>query len=464
MNKDSFFGWKSVCSFTYVQTMKSNVMKVVMAILFAIMALSVPLITMLNSEENEKEPSKIKTAYLYSEYEFLDERLELMELEDEVYKEIKLEWIESEQREDILKDLKEDKESADVLVEFIYDGDQKSMDYGLEVKMIYADKGDVKAADAEDFAFELADNLDETVLKGCHVEENLLNNLTKDSVIKIQSVDSEGAITENDAHLDGMEYSVTYIYLVVIMFAIMIAGSKVAELIVTEKTSKVMEYLLTSIKPLALLIGKVISTMLIILSIMLEVVVALGLSLVLNKVINPGEKLIPQALVDVVESGVFREVTPLNILIMIVMVLLGFIFYCLLAGLAGATVGKVEELAEGLKLFSFTMVLGTYLALGLIMFAGTGDAPELFCNIVYYLPLSSVFIVPIYLLLGKITLGTAAVSLVVLVLLTLFMWYFVTKVFEHVLYNSGNVIKFKEIISIYKMTKSEDETEVHDGK
>ena len=69
---------------------------------------------------------------------------------------------------------------------------------------------------------------------------------------------------------------------------------------------------------------------------------------------------------------------------------------------------------------------------------------------VYYLPLSSVFVVPAYLILGKISLATALISFGILVASTIFVWFFVTKVFETVLYNNGSVMKFKQILAIYK--------------
>ena len=65
----------------------------------------------------------------------------------------------------------------------------------------------------------------------------------------------------------------------VILFAVILAGSKVAELLVTEKSSRVMEYLLTNVRPLALLVGKVISATLAVFTILAALAVSLGISL-----------------------------------------------------------------------------------------------------------------------------------------------------------------------------------------
>jgi ABC-2 type transport system permease protein len=143
-----------------------------------------------------------------------------------------------------------------------------------------------------------------------------------------------------------------------------------------------------------------------------------------------------------------------TLLLGICMLLLGFLFYGFLAGLAGATVSKVEELAEGMKLFSFVVVLGVYLVLGLLMVAATGNEPEIYSMLVYYLPFSSVFIVPAYVIIGKITVQTALISMAILLASGILLAFFVTKVFEHVLYHNGSVMKLKEILAVFKNSRN----------
>ena len=89
----------------------------------------------------------------------------------------------------------------------------------------------------------------------------------------------------------------------------------------------------------------------------------------------------------------------------------------------------------------------------------------MFSYLVYYLPFSSVFLVPIYLILGKISLQTGIISMVILAVSTLLVWFFVTKVFESVLYHNGSVVKLKEILEIYRNNKRERKsTEVNHEK
>ena len=148
------------------------------------------------------------------------------------------------------------------------------MDYGLELNLIYGQKSDITEKDADAFAQYLSENSQEFLFRGSSVGETEIKNLLKEENYSLYSVDRDGNTTKYDAALSQTEYTVTYFYLMVILFAVILAGSKVAELLVTEKTSRVMEYLLTNIRPLALLVGKVISATLAVFTILAALAVS----------------------------------------------------------------------------------------------------------------------------------------------------------------------------------------------
>lgn len=450
MNRDMFFGWRQVCAFSYVQTMKSKAMKITLAILCILVLISVPAVTMIKAAASDEEETKIKTAYIYGNEETITKKF-VTEYQGK-YKNIQAELIGEDVKEEKLADLKKNGKQADyVVIQLMYDSNKESMDYGLEINAVYGEKSEITKKDADRFARYLVDNKESFLLKGSSLDDNEIKNILKSNEYRLFSVDKDGIVSSHDESLNQIEYSVVYVYLMVAMFAVIIAGSKVAELLVTEKTSKVMEYLLTSIKALALLLGKVISTMLIVFTILGVLALSFFMSLVLNCVIAGGDGgLWPEFFRNLVESGVFKGLTPVNMILGIAVLLVGFLFYGFIAGLAGATVGKVEELSEGLKLFTFAVLIGCYLVIALMMFAGAGEGMGTFSYVVYYLPFSSVFIVPPYLILGKISLQTGLVAFVVLAVSAIVVWIFVTKVFESVLYHNGSVVKFKEILAIYK--------------
>ncbi len=449
MNKNMFFGWREVCSFAYIQTLKSKAMKITLVILCALALFALPVITMIGSATDKDEETNIRQAYIYSNESGLAEKFSSGF--DGKYEKVAVQVIDEKTKDEKMEELKNGKDIDYIVFLLTCDKNQESMDYGLEIRAVYGEESKITSKDADAFAEYVLENKEKLILGSIDIDAEEKESLLKERNYELFSVDTNGNVKNVEEGLAGAEYWLTYIYLMIVMFAVIIAGSKVAELVVTEKTSKVMEYLLTSIKPLALLLGKVVGTLLIVFTILLALLASFIGSLVINYSLSGGEGgFWPKILTDIWDSGVLRGVTIANILISIVMVLLGFIFYGFIAGLAGATVSKIEELAEGLKLFTFTVIIGMYLVIALMSFSNVSGGMGTFEYVVYYLPFSSVFVVPIYLLIGKLSFEMGLISMLILVVSTVVVWLFVTKVFASVLYHNGSVMKFKEIVDVYK--------------
>jgi ABC-2 type transport system permease protein len=238
------------------------------------------------------------------------------------------------------------------------------------------------------------------------------------------------------------------------MLSIIFASSFVAGQIVTEKSSKIVEYLLTSVKPMAIITGKVFASVSVVLTILASFSICIVISGILNGVINMngnGVFVLPTIISDLIDSEVMAGANPLTILLALAIIILGFVFYCFLGGVSGAMVSKIEELGEGTKLLNFAMIIGAYLALGLIMSSSLGGSGWGDLNyLVYFLPLSAPFIVPSYLLFGIISpaIGLAVVALNIV--LTSGLVVFVSKVYEQLIYHNGNPLKIKDLFHLSK--------------
>ena len=55
MNKNMFYGWRQVCSFSYLQTMKSKAMKITLLILCLLVIFALPVISLVTWSDKEKE-------------------------------------------------------------------------------------------------------------------------------------------------------------------------------------------------------------------------------------------------------------------------------------------------------------------------------------------------------------------------------------------------------------------------
>lgn len=275
----------------------------------------------------------------------------------------------------------------------------------------------------------------------------------------------------------GMINYIVPLVLPIVLFALIVSyGQTVAQSIATEKTSRVMELLLVSVRPLAVVIGKVLAMGVIsfgqamLMSGVCVVSVAISapfgimgrmFTIIGNSDIleNAGEAAASAgfSLEDIEMarglSDIFKNFTPLNIILICVIFILGFLFFSLIAALVGASVSRMEDLAAAMQPFMLIAVLGMYLAYFPVIF----NADSLFEGVVttnpvqvfsYYFPLSSPFALPGAILLGSFNVIQSIIAVLVLAACVVLIAIVVSKVYEAIILHNGNRIKFGDILKM----------------
>ena len=244
-----------------------------------------------------------------------------------------------------------------------------------------------------------------------------------------------------------------FVVKMVLPMLIFIYGQMVAQSIAQEKTSKVMELLLTSVRPLAIIIGKILAMgslaliqfMMIIVSGVLGIVVSTPLS---SSIIGSSEE--PGAVTSQLMNEVGKALggfSPVVILLIIVVFIVGFIFFALIAGLIGATVSRMEDLNAAMQPMSIIGVLGFYLAYFPSTMGGEANTMAL---VSYYLPISSPFSIPSALLTGAIDIPQALLAVLVLCVFVVLMALLVARVYEQIILHTGNRLKLGDILGLVK--------------
>ncbi|MCL2071290.1 MAG: ABC transporter permease [Oscillospiraceae bacterium] len=245
-----------------------------------------------------------------------------------------------------------------------------------------------------------------------------------------------------------------------ILFTLIISyGQLTAQAIATEKASRVMELLLTSVRPLAVIIGKVLGTLLVALTSMVLVgTVSTVVFFVfaplgtLGEVVGMVDTSDPNLTALTAELGtVFSGFSPLNIVFITVIFVMGFLFYSLIAGLIGASVSKIEDLQTALQPLILISMLGFYLT---YFSTFTGLDPDgqgnFLVTLSRYFPISSPFALPSAIIAGKMSVGEITLSIGVLALCLALFAMFVAKVYEHIILHNGNRLKLKDMIKLAK--------------
>ena len=444
------FGWKSVFSFTFVQTAKSKAFKVssviIVTLVFAMALLAGVLPALIGSHATSDDgdvtvdgKSPVNTVYFSDttgltsgkDYEgFLSGiGVKINDCGKDADIPSFTEKVKNESKS-LLITIKENKSGYD----------------------IYASRpGDdsVSSGIANDFGEIIKSIFDSVRLSRAGLTDEQITAVNK-TVSVYQSV--AGEPTENDFGY-VVKMVLPMLSSLVLFMLIFIYGQMVAQSIAQEKTSKVMELLLTSVRPLAVIIGKILAMgslaliqfLMIIASGALGIVVSTPLS---SSIIGSSEE------TGTVTSQLMTEVgnalggfSPIVILLIIVVFIVGFIFFALIAGLIGATVSRMEDLNAAMQPMAIIVVLGFYLAYFPSSMGGEANTMAL---ISYYLPISSPFSVPSALLTGAMDIPQALLAVLVLCVFAVLMALLVARVYEQVILHTGNRLKISDIIGLAK--------------
>lgn len=234
---------------------------------------------------------------------------------------------------------------------------------------------------------------------------------------------------------------------------IFIYGQMVAQSIAQEKTSKVMELLLTSVRPLAVIIGKILAmgSLALIQFIMIIASGALGIAVsspLSSAIVGSSEEtgaITNQLMTEV--GNALGGFSPIVIVLIIVVFIVGFVFFALIAGLIGATVSRMEDLNAAMQPMAIIGMLGFYLAYFPSAFGGEAGTMTL---ISYYLPISSPFSIPSALLTGAIDVPQALLAILVLCVFVVLMALLVARVYEQIILHTGNRLKLGDILGLVK--------------
>lgn len=221
---------------------------------------------------------------------------------------------------------------------------------------------------------------------------------------------------------------------IVLFYAIYFCAYQVSSSITTEKTSKIIETLVTSTTPKTIVLGKTIGIGIVGL---LQIVAIVATALISNALF------LEEGMLDGVID--FTKITPSLGVITIIYFILGYAFYALLYALTGSTVSKPEDVQSANGPVAIIAVIGFYLA----YFTMMNPTSEL-NKLAAILPISSPFCMPFRVMMGIATVGELALSIFI-ILITIFIVAKVSiKIYSQAILNYGNKISLKDALKLYK--------------
>lgn len=221
---------------------------------------------------------------------------------------------------------------------------------------------------------------------------------------------------------------------IVLFYAIYFCAYQVSSSITTEKTSKIIETLVTSTSPKTIVLGKTLGIGIVGL---LQMILLVGTALISAKTfLEPG---ILDSIIDV------SKITPYLGIITIIYFIFGYFEYALLYALTGSTVSKPEDIQSANGPVAILAVIGFYLS----YFTMMNPASEL--NVFASMfPISSPFCMPFRIMMGLAKPTDVIISIVILLITGIIIAKIAIKIYSNAILNYGTKMSFNDIVKMYK--------------
>ena len=221
---------------------------------------------------------------------------------------------------------------------------------------------------------------------------------------------------------------------IVLFYAIYFCAYQVSSSITTEKTSKIIETLVTSTSPKTIVLGKTIGIGVVGL---LQLILLVGTALISAKAFLDPELI--NSILDI------SAITPYLGIITVMYFILGYLAYALLYALTGSTVSKPEDIQSANGPVAMLAVIGFYLSYFTMM--NPTSSLNVFASI---FPISSPFCMPFRIMMGLANTIDVLISIAVLIITILIIAKVAIKIYSNAILNYGTKMGIKDIMKMYK--------------
>ena len=269
-----------------------------------------------------------------------------------------------------------------------------------------------------------------------NIDPNILATISSSITIDRTILNEEATTDENmDMIMSSVFPTLILPFFMLIIFLVQMVGGEICE----EKTTRSMEIIISNVSPKVHLISKVLaSNLFVILQGVLLIIYCIIAYLISTSL--GGSSL--SSIIDfnsilntLNDSGMINSLI-LVIPLTLVMIILSFAAYALVAGILASMTVNIEDFNQLQTPIMLLSIAGYYLAIMAAMFDGS-----IFIRIISYIPFLSVFISPTLFLLGQITVIDMLISVVILILFIYVLLKFGLKVYKTGIlnYSSGKV-------------------------
>lgn len=427
INKNDFSGTGSVFRFTFARLFRNKANIVSMLILFLFALLSIPLMgifTDVSAEPNEPEKiySSVENVYILNETEL----------------EIKPEDVRGGYWEKT--EFTEAKE-APVLSEFDALAVFSYGENGISIDVSAAQESAVDQMDLFSLSAEMENLYFSALTESMGVSQEQLDIINYGYSVETQSQKEH---FEAETEFSESGFVVQYAYSIIILMLCTYSSTYIIRAVLEEKASKLVELLMVSVKPLALIAGKILAVMAFMFIQMAGLFACFGISWAISGFFFDTaaiEEIFVNIDLDFLAGGIGIG----DAAVIFVSMALAYLTVSIISGISGACCNSMEE-ADSAATTSMILVLGGYIV-SCVVGAVPNQPLAVISSIV---PVISVFCAPVQYLSGNIGIGIMLISFAVQAAVVALLFVLCAKVYSALIIHSGSRLKIKDVFAIVK--------------
>ncbi len=268
------------------------------------------------------------------------------------------------------------------------------------------------------------------LLKEANVSDDIISKALGDLNIKVNAL--------GRSKLGGFILSLAVI--IILFFAVYFYGYGVSMSVASEKTSRVMELLVTSVKPSRIILGKTAGMGLIGL---IQLATLLAVGIVTYLLVFPDKISFNGMPIE------FSGFTPVTVVLIIVYFILGYSLFALMNAVVGATVSKSEDVQSALLPMSLLSIFCFYFSYGTFAIPDSTMA-----RVASLIPFTSPFTVPSRLMSTEVPPWEIGLSLFILLVSIFLIGTLSIKLYSFAVLHYGDRLQMKKLFQMSKAEKS----------
>lgn len=414
--------WIQVFLFSFSRYFKGKAVKIFMTVLIV---LPVILVICLSSFTGKEKVSDIDTMYIIDE---ADTKINFEEFfsGDTVYKNVKLNMVDEKSAESFNE--KYSLSEKDIMCYISFDEE----DLIYNVSIYKSDDATLSLVEINNFYEEFLSFFNTSRMENVKIDNDLI------TVLSSEVRTSNDTIGDNSARNSASDLNMMYVVVIPIIICIMLTALPVINTVVQEKSNKIIEFMVISVSPMQMLIGKVLAALSYILVLILTCVISFlvtlfGCSIFMDN--NP----VKEFFSEVGLLSFFSSLGFIDIIYLLVSFIATLLFYSFLAALLGALCSRPEDASKASAPLSIFLLSGYYLTM---VATSSNGSIEKFAK---FFPFSASFYANYEYIKGDLPASEAIITLLIQIALVCALIFVVSKVYKNLILYNGERVQLNQL-------------------